>query len=494
MSGTKPLKAIVVGAGMAGILAAIRLTERGDEVIVLEKADEVGGTWRDNRYLGLTCDVPAHSYTYSFAPNPEWSRYFASGAEIFDYFRTVTDRYGLHDQIRFDRDVVSTRWVDGGWTVETRCGETYRGDVLIAATGVLHYPRFPEIAGLESFTGDCFHSAQWPDGIDLAGKRVAVIGNGSTGVQLVSALADVAGQVLHFQRSPQWIMPVQDFAWSEEERERFRNDPQTIDAVRYDPEYIANVRRFNDAIIDPESEAMEIIETFVRDHLESAIIDAALREKLRPDYRAACKRLIYSPSYYAKVQSQNVSVVRDGIDEIAPAGVRTCDGTLHHCDVLILATGFHADRFVRPLNPVGRNGRTLDTAWAERATALLAISVPDFPNFFMLNGPTGPVGNFSLIDIAEAQWGYIDQLLDLIRSGTAREICASKAAMDDYEQRRIAAARTTVFASGCSSWYLDAEGVPQCWPWSYDQFFEEMSQPDLGAFDLRKTHEGPRHD
>ena len=489
MSSTRPLKAIVVGAGMAGLLAAIRLLERGDEVIVLEKGDEIGGTWRDNRYLGLSCDVPAHAYTYSFAPNPDWSRYFASGSEILDYFRGVTDRFGLREVIRFGRDVVSTRWIDGSWTAETRCGEIYRGDVLIAATGVLHYPRFPEIAGLESYAGDCFHSAQWRDGIDLAGKRVAVIGNGSTGVQLVSALADVAAHVQHFQRSPQWIMPVQDFAWSPEDRQRFQSDPAAIDAIRYDPDYLAAVRRFNDAIIDPDSEAMTAIETIVRDHLETAISDPVLRETLRPDYRAACKRLIYSPSYYEKVQSPNVTVVREGIDHVEPEGVRTRDGTLHPNDVLILATGFHADRFVRPLQPVGRGGLQLSEAWARRSTAYLAISVPDFPNFFMLNGPTGPVGNFSLIDIAEAQWGYIDQLLDLMRKGSASEISASHAAMEDYELRRIAAARSTVFASGCSSWYLDAEGVPQCWPGSFDRFYEEMAKPDFAAFEVRDTRE-----
>jgi len=155
-----------------------------------------------------------------------------------------------------------------------------------------------------------------------------------------------------------------------------------------------------------------------------------------------------------------------------------------------LATGYYADRFVRPIGPVGRAGQSLDQVWERRATAYMAISIPDFPNFFMLNGPTGPVGNFSLIDIAEAQWGYIDQLLDLIRNGTVSEISASHAAMDDYEQRRIAAARSTVFASGCSSWYLDAEGVPQCWPWSFDRFFEDMSKPDLGAFDLRNSRVG----
>ena len=489
MSTAKPLRVIVIGAGMAGILAAIRLRERGDEVLVLEKGADIGGTWRDNRYLGLTCDVPAHAYTYSFAPYAEWSRYFASGAEIQGYFKKVVADYGLAECIHLGQEVVETRWVDGGWSVTTKSGDCHRADVVIAATGVLHYPRFPDIDGLDSFAGECFHSAQWPDGIDLKGKRVAVIGNGSTGVQLVTALVEQAAHVDHFQRSPQWIMPVLDCEYSEGDKARFRASPAAIDAIRYDPEYIGNVRRFNDAIVDPASDAMQIIAGIVHDHLESAVIDPVLRDKLRPDYVAACKRLIYSPSYYAAVQRPNVAVVRDPIARVEAEGVRTQDGALHAADVIILATGFHADRFVRPINPIGRGGVTLDSLWARRASAFLAISLPDFPNFFMLNGPTGPVGNFSLIDIAEAQWGYIDQLLDLLRTGQAGAISASPAAMADYEERRLAAAKTTVFASGCSSWYLDREGVPQCWPWTYHQFFDDMRAPDLSAYDVRAKRE-----
>ncbi|OAN66663.1 flavin-containing monooxygenase [Sphingomonas sp. TDK1] len=481
------LTCIVIGAGMSGILAAIRLRERGDDVIVLEKGATVGGTWRENRYAGLTCDVPAHAYTYSFAPNPAWSRYFATGSEIQEYFEGVVDRCGVREAIRFGVEVAEAAWQNGKWHVEAKDGSRYEADVLIAATGVLHHPRYPDIKGMDTFSGQAFHSARWPDQIDLAGKRVGVIGNGSTGVQIVSALAGVAAHVDHFQRSPQWIMPVQDFAYSEEERARFRADPAAIDAIRFDPEYVGNVRRFNNAIIDPASEAMAFIESIVRQNLEASIADPVLREKLTPDYRAACKRLIYSPSYYAQVQRDDVDVVRAGIEAIEPEGVRTRDGALHGCDVIVYATGFHADRFVRPINIVGRDGIALNDVWARRPSAFLAISVPDMPNLFMLNGPTGPVGNFSLIEIAEAQWGYIAQLIQRIESGEADEISPTHAAMASYEERRIAAAKTTIFASGCSSWYLDAEGVPQSWPWSYDRFFEEMRAPELSAYDVR-TH------
>lgn len=486
MRKVKKLNVIVIGAGMAGILAAIKLREAGDHVIVLEKADRIGGTWRDNRYLGLTCDVPAHAYTYSFAPNPEWSRYYAPGAEIQEYFESVVDKYGIRDTIQFGVEVAQASWVDGGWTLETKDGKTYRADAVIAATGVLHHPRMPEIDGLAGFEGQAFHSAQWRDGIELEGKKVSVIGSGSTGVQLVSALAGVAAQVNHFQRSPQWIMPVEDFAYTDEQREIFRNDPAAVDAIRFDEEYISNVRRFNDAIVDPESEAMGIIEGFCLQNLEASIEDPVLREKLRPDYRAACKRLIYSPNYYQKVQLPGVEIVRDKIACVEPTGIRTQDGRLYESDVIIFATGFHTDRFVRPINIIGRHNVSLNDVWAVRPSAFLAISVPDFPNLFMLNGPTAPVGNFSLIDIAEAQWGYVDQLLVLIRQGDADAVSAHSAAMADYDKRRIAAAKKTIFASGCQSWYLDAQGVPSTWPWAYDKFFEAMEKPDLSAYDIRQ--------
>lgn len=483
------LKFIVIGAGMSGILAAIKLRERGDDVIILEKADSVGGTWRENRYAGLTCDVPAHAYTYSFAPNPEWSRYYAPGAEIRGYFDGVADRFGLRNTIRFGKEVAEARWRGDHWSVRTNDGETYDSDALIAATGVLHHPRYPDIEELQDFAGQSFHSARWPDDLSLADKRVAVIGNGSTGVQIVTALAGVAVHVDHFQRAPQWIMPTRDFAYSDEERVRFRQDPQAIDAIRHDAEYLSNVRRFNNAIIEPESEEMAVIEQIVRQNLEMSISDPVLREKLTPDYRAACKRLIYSSAYYEKVQHPDVEVVRDHIERVEPGGVRTSDGVLHTCDVLILATGFHADRFVRPINVIGRDNVELNKVWERRPSAFNAMTVPDFPNLFFLNGPTGPVGNFSLIDIAEAQWGYIDQLLDLLRNDAA-ELSPTHRAMRDYDERRIAAAKTTIFASGCSSWYLDKEGVPQSWPWSYDKFFEDMRAPDLAAFDVRARSGG----
>ncbi|WP_077035810.1 NAD(P)/FAD-dependent oxidoreductase [Pelomonas sp. KK5] len=482
----RKLRIAVIGAGMAGILAAIRLKEAGKhEVVVYEKAARIGGTWRENSYPGLNCDVPAHAYTYSFAPHAEWSSFLAPGPEIQQYFEGVVDRHGVRPLIRFNSEITRCEWTDGRWQLETADGQRDTVDVLIAATGVLHHINLPQIPGLDSFAGHAFHTARWDHSVQLDGQRVGIIGNGSTGVQIVSALAGRAARVSHIQRTPQWIMPMPNEPYTEAQKAAFRADPKLIDEIRYGEPYMGLVRRFTDAVADPTSPAMAEIEAYVLGNLEQSIADPALKEKLRPDYRAACKRLIYSPDYYQKVQRDDVEVVVGGIERIEPAGVRMRDGSLVELDVLALATGFKADRFIRPAVVSGRDGADLDAFWGGTPSAYLGISMPDFPNLFMLNGPTGPVGNFSLIDIAERQWGYVDQLLAQLEQGACREISVSRATMADYDQRRIAAAKTTVFGSGCRSWYLDATGVPTSWPWNYDAFAEATATARLDEYELR---------
>jgi cation diffusion facilitator CzcD-associated flavoprotein CzcO len=474
---------IILGAGMSGILAAIKLREAGNaNIIIYEKADKIGGTWRDNRYPGLSCDVPAHAYTYEFAPNAEWSGYFAPGPEVQRYFEDVVEKYGLVEIIRFNQEVVRCSWSDAGWEVETKNGTIDHADFIIAATGVLHHPRTPVINGLVSFAGTTMHSARWDDSVSLKDRRVGVIGNGSTGIQLVTELSRRGIDLVHFQRAPQWIMPVQQFAYTEEQKQLFRRSREAIDAIRYDPVYVSNVQRFTRGAVDIESPAMKEIEAYCLDNLETNVTDPVLREKLRPDYRAACKRLIYSPDYYAAAQRPNINTIVCGIDEILPDGIRDGEGHFHPLDVLVLATGFHSDRFVRPITVTGCNGADLESAWALRCTGYYAISIPDFPNFFMLNGPTSTVGNFSLIDTAERQWKYIEQLIARVVDGNAKGIYATHAAHADYEERRIAAARTTIFGSGCTSWYLDAHGVPITWPWDYNTFAEKMQKPVFDDF------------
>ena len=480
----KKLRIIVIGAGMAGILAAVRLQQAGrHEVVVYEKADRVGGTWRENTYPGLTCDVPAHAYTYSFAPNPEWSRFFAPGSEIQRYFESVVHIQKINALIRFNQEVTSCVWDDKRWHLETRGGLKDEADVVIAATGVLHHFSMPKIPGLETFAGARMHSAAWNHSVPLDGRRVGIIGNGSTGVQLVCGLAGRASQVIHIQRTPQWIMPVLDAPYTDEQRAAFRKEPALMDEIRHGEEYTRLVNRFTEAITDKNSPEIHEIEAVVRNHLEQSVQDPVLREKLRPSYRAACKRLIYSADYYEKVQRPDVQVVVGAIECIEPAGVRMQDGSLQEVDVLVLATGFHADRFMRPMKVLGRNGTSLEQFWARNPTSYMGIAMPGFPNFFLLNGPTGPVGNFSLIDIAERQWGYIEGLLKQLECGSCQALDLKPEVMQAYDERRIRAAKNTIFGSGCTSWYLDADGVPMSWPWSYGAFAQQTAQPQPEDFE-----------
>lgn len=486
MAAAKGLRYAIIGAGMAGVLAAIKLKQKGESFTVFEKADKIGGTWRDNRYPGLTCDVPAHAYTYSFAPYAEWNAYYATGGEVQGYFEHVAAEYGVLPLIRFGCEVVGCVYDDGRavWTLTLGPGEVIEVDVVIAASGVLHHPKTPDIPGLASFAGAAFHTARWDDSAPIDGARVGLIGCGSTGIQIVTAINKRVERLVHFQRSPQWVMPVPQFAYSEAEKAAFRKDTALIDAIRNDPDYWSAIIRFTQAVMDVDGPEMAIIEDYCRQNLENGIKDPVLREKLRPDYRAACKRLIYSWCYYDEVQHPAVHVETGGIAQIEPEGVRMQDGTFHPLDTLLLATGFHADRFIRPTTVLGRGGRSLDDAWQVRPTAYYAVTIPDFPNFFMLNGPTGPVGNFSLIDIAERQWDYIDQLLERLRTGEASAVVPTTKAFEAYETRRIAAARTTVFGSGCTSWYLDATGVPATWPWSYQAFADAMATPVMGDYEM----------
>lgn len=479
------IRVAVIGAGMAGILAGIKLREAGlTNFRIYEKADRVGGTWRENSYPGLTCDVPSHAYTYSFEPNPDWSHHLPPGPEIHAYFERMVAKHDLDAQIAFGEEVVRCAFEDGRWHLETRRGTRDTADIVIAATGVLHHPNYPRIDGIDSFTGSSFHSARWDHSVPLDGQRIGIIGNGSTGVQIVSALAARVGKLKHFQRSAQWIMPTQNAPFSDEERAAFRADPFLLKSVQNDPAYLEIAWGWTEAVVDAGSPIIAETQSIARANLEDSVRDLILREKLRPDYQAGCKRLIHSPDYYQAIQHPNAELVVDDIRCIEAAGVRTNDGQLHELDVLVFATGFNAHQFMRPMHVIGRNGVELNRAWAKRPAAYMAISIPDFPNLFMLNGPSGPVGNFSLIDIAERQWTYISHFITMIASGRACEISASHAALADYENQRIEAAKNTIWGSGCTSWYLDAEGVPSTWPWSYRRFAGEMAVPRLEAYDV----------
>jgi cation diffusion facilitator CzcD-associated flavoprotein CzcO len=489
--GVSALRVVIVGAGMAGICAAIKLGEAGiTDFTIYEKAGRVGGTWRENTYPGVACDVPSHLYSYSFAPNPDWSYRFSPGDEIETYFEDVARRYGVLDVVRFGTEVTRLAYEDGRWRIGLSDGATDEADVVLAATGVLHHPHYPEIEGLDTFEGAIFHSARWDHGVELGGKRLGVIGNGSTGVQIVSAVVDTVADLTLFQRTPQWILDVPNVEIPADERARFRGDPS---ALREQHEQLSQMftEMFADAVVDADSPAMALLEQLCHANLENNVADPELRERLRPSYRAGCKRLVMSADFYPAIGRPNAHLVTDGITRVEPKGVRTADGTLHELDVVVLATGFRADRFLRPIEVSGRGGVSLDAVWANRPSAYLAVSVPDFPNLFMLNGPNGPVGNFSLIEVAELQLAYILQLLDWIGGDRPAAVCASHDAADQFDAERLDAAKKTIWSTGCASWYLDDRGVPAAWPWTFERFRERMAAPDRGDFEVASPAPGP---
>ena len=479
---------IVIGCGMSGILAAIHLKKSGKKFIVLEKAKTLGGTWRDNTYPGLTCDVPSHAYTYSFEPNPEWSRVLPPGGEIQQYFQMVYEKYGIADFVRFNTEITQAQWQGDAWSLGDQHGNLFQGRVVVAATGVLHHPNYPEIKGLKDFEGATIHSARWDHQVPLEGKKIAVIGTGSTGVQIVSALASRA-KVRHFQRTAQWIFPVENPEFTAEQRAEFRSNRDLLIYLQREPTYLANVERFTEGVLDPDSEQIQEIQKLCQQNLDNSISDPVLRQKLQPNYRAGCKRLIYSPDYYKAIQHPDSELISEGIEQIEKNGVRTCDGVLHEVDIIVLATGFKTDRYVRPMQVTGLQGKTLEQAWSDVPTAYKSISVPDFPNLYFMNGPTSPVGNFSLIDTSEMQWGYISQLIERGEQAGVAGLSAKPEALTLYDQERKQAAKGSVFGSGCNSWYLDKNGIPNTWPWSQSRFRQEMSEPVWQDYTHHQTEE-----
>lgn len=430
----------------------------------------------------MACDVPWHLYSYSFAPNPNWSHVFSPGQEILSYFKDVARTRGVEKHVKFNTGIRRIEFRDGRWRIETEHGKEDEADFVIAATGVLHHPSYPNIEGLEDFDGPLFHTARWDHSVSLEDKRVGIIGTGFSSVQIVSDLAGKVPELHLFQRTPQWVMPTPNPEIDSATQELYRDDPEVMRAVR---ENLAQTfaDNFASAVVDAESSQLAMLQQMCEANL-GTVTDPELREQLRPDYRAACKRLVMSPNFYEAMQDPSVSLVTEKISRIEAKGIRTVDGELHELELIVLGTGFRVDRFMRPIEVVGRDGVALDDVWAERPSGYLAISIPEFPNLFMLNGPNGPVGNFSLIDVAELQFDYIMQLVELVRAGRCQEVSVTHKAADRFEEERVEAAKNTVWMTGCRSWYLDDRGVPAAWPWAFGRFRDEMAKPKLEDYEL----------
>jgi cation diffusion facilitator CzcD-associated flavoprotein CzcO len=473
---------VVIGAGIAGILMGIKLLERGVRTFtILEKANSLGGTWRDNTYPGVACDVAAHLYVYSFEPNPAWRRRFAKGREILGYYARTAKKYGVTPFVRFGQEVTSAEWRGSAWTVRTAAGLELEADIIVTATGRLHHPVYPDIAGLADFKGQAFHSARWPEGLALEGKRVGVVGTGSTATQITVALAAEVSRFLLFQRTPQWILPVADEPIPLWKRLWFRINRAAARAYYRELEAQTEARG---AAATGDRAARAARDQICYDAL-AGVKDPDLRARLTPDYEVGCKRMVISERFYDAVQQPNVELVTEPIDHVAPEGVVTRDGRLHALDVLVLATGFDSRAYCRPMQVRGLDGTVLDEMWADVAWNYRSVSAPAMPNFFMINGPYSPGGSASVVSIIETHVGYVLQCIDRIaerKVALAPKQARAVAFLEDVRRR----SKESVWGTGgCDSWYLDRHGVPTLDPIPLSVLASQMARVKFDDFEER---------
>ncbi len=498
-NGTTPYSVAIIGAGMSGILAAIRLKQAGVPFTIIEKNDDVGGTWLENTYPGARVDVPSAFYSYSFAQKVDWPSTFSTQEALLNYFRDCADRYGLRDDIRFSTEVDAVTFDETtcSWSLNVKTpdgGEdTIKAQAVISAVGQLNRPKMPDIQGMSTFEGPSFHSARWDHNVDLKGKRVAVIGTGASAAQFIPIIADEAEQIDVFQRTANWFFPVPNY--HEETppglRWLFRQIPHYLDWFRFWLFWTTTDGLLPSAYVDESwpdktasvGEANDQLRGILTMYMQSQYADRPdLFEKALPGYPPAAKRILLDNGIWAQtMKRENVSLITTGIKEVTPRGILTVDGEEHPADVLVYGTGFQASRFLTPMKVVGRGGVDLNKQWDGEARAYMGITVPNFPNFFMLYGPnTNLVVNGSIIFFAECEVQYVLGCLRMLIEGDHRAIDCKRDIHDAYNERIDAANRLRAWgASTVNSWYKNEKGhVTQNWPFNLIEYWQQTREPD----------------
>lgn len=477
----REVRVAIIGAGFGGVDAAIQLRAAGErDLVVLERAADAGGCWLANTYPGIACDVPSNLYSYSFAPNPDWSRTYSPGGEIAEYIQGVAERYGVMDDIRFGIAVSGARWLDEEqrWEVETAAG-TVRAQFLVSAIGPLTEPVFPDIPGRERFAGVQMHSARWDHGVDLTGKRVAAIGTGASAIQFVPAIAKQAARLDVYQRTAPWVLPRTDRDTLAIERWLFRRVPALQWLSR---QYVYLARELIVASMRGNRLVRKALERFGRLNLQRQVRDPELRRRLTPDFEVGCKRILLSNDWYPALQRSNVDLVTDGIREITETGVITADGRERQVDAIVYGTGFHVT--TPPIADVirGRDGQTLAEQWHGSPKCYLGTAVNGFPNLFFLVGPNTGVGHTSILLMIEWQVRHMVQAVRRAREEGISSYDLRPEAMDEWVRDIDRLSEGTVWlAGGCASYYVDATGRnSSTWPtytWKLRERLREF-QPD----------------
>src|SRR6266853_1287188 len=460
---------LIVGAGFSGICMGIKLLEAGvKSFLIIEKNNNIGGTWWDNRYPGCACDIPSHLSSFSFAPSTEWSRMYPGQQEIHDYLKRCVERYGLTPYLRLNTRFCEAVWdeLEGVWNATAANGMSVRARVLVSGMGALHVPRYPELKGPERFKGPAFHSATWDHNVNLDGKNVAVVGTGASAIQFVPQIAPRVGKLYLFQRTPPWIVPRLDFAISEKWKQRFRRVPLTRWAFRQYIFWRQEVRVLG--FLGNES-IRKKAEAIALRHMARRIKDPKLREALTPKYQLGCKRVLVSDDYYPTLNRANVELVTDGIAEICERSIITRDGVERPIDVLIHGTGFRATEPLIGCRVVGKGGVEIHDAWGKRMTAYLGITVNGFPNLFILLGPNTGLGHNSVVLMIEAQVRYTMNCLKLMKRRNQRILEVRPEIQQSFVEEIYRRMAGTVWQSGgCKSWYQDQTTgeITTLWPGS----------------------------
>ncbi|GAB3496301.1 flavin-containing monooxygenase [Amycolatopsis cihanbeyliensis] len=480
-------KVVIVGTGFSGLGQAIQLERAGiRDYVILEKAHEVGGTWRDNSYPGCACDVQSHMYSFSYEQNPNWSRSFSAQPEIFEYLKGVADKYRLRERIRFGVEVTGARWdaEQRTWTVSTTSGTEYVGQFLVAGVGGLHIPQIPALPGIERFTGRTWHSSGWDHDHDLTGKRVAVVGTGASAIQFVPRIAPEVGRLTVFQRTPPWIMPKPDHPMPGWARTLFQRVPGVQRTYRNLLYWLLEVRAVG---FNGHPALMRAGEAVAKRHMRKHITDPVLRRELTPDYTMGCKRVLISNDYYPALNRDNVDLVTDGIADIRENSIVDNRGVEHEVDVIVYGTGFHVTDAMEYLDITGVDGRHLAKEWAgEGVQTHYGITVSGFPNLFFLLGPNTALGHNSVVFMIESQSRYVVDAIRLADRNQAAAVQVRQDVQDAFQariQRKLAAGVWT--QGGCTSWYLDAKGVNRTiWPGFTWRYWMETRRVTPSDFEL----------
>ncbi|MEV4312708.1 NAD(P)/FAD-dependent oxidoreductase [Actinocrispum sp. NPDC049592] len=478
---------VVIGTGFSGLGMAIQLKRTGRaDFVVLEKNQDVGGTWRDNTYPGCACDIPSHMYSFSFEQNPGWSRSYSPQQEIWDYLRRVTDKYHVRDHIRFGTEMVSARWDDdeGRWHLHASNGDEYVARFLVSGIGALHIPHIPELPGLTDFKGETFHSATWNHGYDLRGKRVAVIGTGASAIQFVPRIAPDVEKLTLFQRTAPWIMPKPDYEMPSWVKRLFKTVPLTQRLYR---DFVYWLLESRAIAFSSRPGLLKLAQGLAKRHMAKQIKDPALRRKLTPDYTMGCKRVLVSNDYYPALTRDNVEVVTSGVAQVREHSVVTTDGEEYEVDAIIFGTGFHVTDAFDYLDVVGLDETNLAKHWQRNGIQThKGITVAGFPNLFFLLGPNTGLGHNSVVFMIESQIRYVADAIKLVERSRAKALNVRPQAQDEFNSRiQRQLAKGVWSQGGCDSWYLDAMGVNRTiWPGFTWRYWLETRKVDPADFQL----------